>query len=146
MSEAPVDFRLLARLGVPTRSFKAGEIVFREGDRAEELYIVQSGCVRVERSNRVLETLGPNSIFGEMALIDAAPRNGTAIAAADVTLVPIPEKQFLFLVGETPFFALNVMRVLARRLRMSNDAYKGASAPGYRRSATWAQKAHGLDQ
>ena len=56
-----------------------------------------------------------------MALIDAAPRSATAIAATDVTLVPVGEKQFLFLVSQTPYFALNVMRVLARRLRAQNS-------------------------
>jgi CRP/FNR family transcriptional regulator, cyclic AMP receptor protein len=123
MSEAPIDFSLLSRAGVPTRSYKAGEIIFREGESGNELYIVQSGRVRIELGNRVLETLDANSIFGEMALIDAAPRSATAIAATDATVAPIPEKQFLFLVGEVPFFALKVMRVLARRLRTSNKAW-----------------------
>jgi CRP/FNR family cyclic AMP-dependent transcriptional regulator len=56
-----------------------------------------------------------------MALIDATPRSATAIAATDVRLVPVAEKQFLFLVSRTPHFALNVMRVLARRLRAQNS-------------------------
>ena len=55
-----------------------------------------------------------------MALIDNAPRSATAVAATDVTLIPVSEKQFLFLTGQTPFFALKVMRVLARRLRAMN--------------------------
>jgi CRP-like cAMP-binding protein len=57
-----------------------------------------------------------------MALVDSAPRSAAAIAVTDATVVPISEKQFLFLVSQTPFFALNVMRVLARRLRASNKA------------------------
>ncbi len=57
-----------------------------------------------------------------MALIDQAPRSADAIAVTDVTLVPVSEKQFLFLVSQTPFFALKVMRVLARRLRAANKA------------------------
>ncbi len=57
-----------------------------------------------------------------MALIDNSPRSATAIASTDVILIPISEKQFLFLVSETPFFALMVMRVLARRLRAANSA------------------------
>jgi CRP-like cAMP-binding protein len=122
MTEPPIDFRLLAQSGVPTRSFNAGEVVFREGDQAEELYIVQSGLVRIKARNRALETLGPNSIFGELALIDAQPRSATAVAVTDATVAPIPEKQFLFLIRETPFFALNVMRVLAHRLRIANNA------------------------
>jgi CRP/FNR family transcriptional regulator, cyclic AMP receptor protein len=56
-------------------------------------------------------------MFGEMALIDEAPRSATAVAASAVELVPVGSKQFLFLVSETPHFALNVMRSLARRLR-----------------------------
>jgi CRP-like cAMP-binding protein len=64
-----------------------------------------------------------NSIFGEMALIDDAPRSATAIAITDVELVPIAEKQFLFLVSQTPFFALKVMRVLAGRLRATNKTF-----------------------
>jgi CRP-like cAMP-binding protein len=57
-----------------------------------------------------------------MALVDPAPRSATAVALTDVTIVPVAEKQFLFLVSRTPHFALNVMRVLARRLRATNVA------------------------
>ena len=57
-----------------------------------------------------------------MALIDSRTRSATAVAVTDVTLVPVTEKQFLFLVGHTPFFALKVMRVMAGRLRATNKA------------------------
>jgi CRP-like cAMP-binding protein len=49
-----------------------------------------------------------------MVLIDNEPRSATALAATDVELVAVSEKQFLFLIGQTPYFALKVMRVLAR--------------------------------
>ena len=118
----PVDFRLLAGAGVPARDFKAGDVIFRQGDPAQELFIVQSGEVEIRLGNRVLETLPQYSIFGEMALIDNASRSATAIAASDAKLVPVSEKQFLFLISNTPYFALNVMRVMARRLRAANTA------------------------
>jgi CRP-like cAMP-binding protein len=120
MTEAPVDFRLLAGAGVPARDYRAGDVIFREGDPAEELFIIQSGEVEIRLGNRVLEKLPQYSIFGEMALIDAAPRSATAVAASDVKLVPVGEKQLLFLISNTPHFALNVMRVMARRLRATN--------------------------
>jgi CRP-like cAMP-binding protein len=120
MADAPVDFRLLAGAGAPARDYKAGDVIFKEGDAAEELFIIQSGEVEIRLGNRVLETLPQYSIFGEMALIDAAPRSATAVAASDVKLVPVGEKQFLFLVSNTPHFALNMMRVMARRLRATN--------------------------
>lgn len=122
MSTDAVDFKLLLAPGIPVRSFKEGEVIFREGDAATELYVIQSGSVRIQLGNRLLGTLGSNDIFGEMALIDDTPRTATAVAETDVTLVPVSEKQFLFLVSQTPFFALKVMRVLARRLVAANRA------------------------
>jgi CRP/FNR family cyclic AMP-dependent transcriptional regulator len=121
MADTAVDFGILAGAGAPIRSFKAGEIIFRHGDPAEELYIVKSGKVEIRLGNRLLDTLPELSIFGEMALIDHSPRSATVVAATDATIVPVDEKQFLFLVSRTPHFALNVMRVLAQRLRTNNS-------------------------
>ena len=115
---ADIDFQLLAKS--EALSFKAGQIIFREGDRGNELYVVQSGSVQLSVGDRIIETLSENGIFGEIALIDDTPRNATAKAVTDASVVPVGEKQFLFLVRETPFFALNVMRVLARRLIAAN--------------------------
>jgi len=122
MSEPAVDFSLLATLETPVRSFKAGDIIFKAGDPAKELYVIRQGRVEIRLGNRALAVLHDHELFGEMALIDDAPRSATAVAATDVDLVPIGEKQFLFLVSQTPFFALSVMRALARRLRTTNKA------------------------
>ena len=121
MAETSVDFGILAGAGAPLREFKAGEVIFKLGDPASEFFVIQSGKVDIRLGNRLLGTLSAHDIFGEMALIDAAPRSATAIAASDVKLVPVAEKQFLFLVSRTPYFALNIMRVLARRLRATNS-------------------------
>jgi CRP-like cAMP-binding protein len=123
MAASEIDFGLLAGDGIATRSAKAGEIIFKEGDEAHQLFIIKSGEVRIQSGNRMLAELSTNHIFGEMALIDDAPRSATAMAKTDVELVPISEKQFLFLVSQTPFFALKVMRVLARRLRATNKTF-----------------------
>ena len=121
MANAPTDFRIFAGVGVPVREFKAGDVIFKQGDAAEELFIIQSGEVEIRLGNRRLEKLSNYNFFGEMALIDSAPRSATAVAVTDVKLVPVGEKQFLFLVSNTPYFALNVMRILARRLRTTNN-------------------------
>jgi CRP/FNR family cyclic AMP-dependent transcriptional regulator len=123
MADSEIDFGLLAGDGIATRSAKAGEIIFKEGDEAHQLFVVKSGEVRIQSGNRTLAELSANQIFGEMALIDDAPRSANAVAKTDVELVPISEKQFLFLVSQTPFFALKVMRVLARRLRATNKTF-----------------------
>jgi CRP-like cAMP-binding protein len=122
MADEPLDFAVLARGGVPARELKAGDVIFREGDPATELFLIKSGKVEVRLGNRLLDTLKSDEIFGEMALIDGGPRSATAVAATDASVVPVTEYQFLFLVGQAPHFALKVMRVLARRLRTANSA------------------------
>jgi CRP/FNR family transcriptional regulator, cyclic AMP receptor protein len=122
MSDPAVDFGILAGAGAPVRSFKAGETIFKEGDPAEELFVVKRGSVDILLAGRVMETVRENGIFGELALIDQEPRAATVLAATDVDLVPVSERQFLFLVSQTPHFALKVMRVLAGRMRTLNKA------------------------
>jgi len=118
----PDDFSLLLGPDIPSRHFAAGEAIFREGDRATEFFVIRRGEVEIRSGNRLLETLGPNEIFGEMALIDAAPRSADSVAKTDVVVAPISEKQYIFLVKHTPYFALKVLRVLVRRLRVQNKA------------------------
>ena len=117
------SFGVLTGNDVETRFFKAGTIIFRQGDAASEMFVIKSGAVRIQLGNRTLAELNADSIFGEMALIDNEPRSATAIAFTDVELVPVTEKQFLFMVGQTPYFALKVMRVLAQRLRTTSKTF-----------------------
>ena len=60
-------------------------------------------------------------MLGEMALIDHAPRAATATAIGDCRLVPISEKRFMFMIQQTPYFALQIMKVMAERLRRMNE-------------------------
>ncbi len=122
MTNNPDDFSLLLGPDIPSRYFNAGEVIFREGDRADEFYVIRRGEIEIRSGERLLETLGANEIFGEMALIDAAPRSADAIAKTDAVVAPITERQYVFLVKHTPYFALKVLRVLARRLRAQNKA------------------------
>jgi CRP/FNR family transcriptional regulator, cyclic AMP receptor protein len=114
------DFAVLTGNNVETKFIKAGGIIFREGDEAHELFVIKSGKVRIQLGNRTLAEFSANDIFGEMALIDNEPRSAAAIAVTDVELVAVSERQFLFMVGQTPYFALKVMRALAQRLRTTN--------------------------
>ena len=122
MAEGEGGFHHLLRPGIPTRNFAKGKTIFKEGDLGDEFFVVVRGEVEIRSGNRHFETVGPDGIFGEMALIDDSPRSATVVALTDVTVAPIKENQFLFLVKNTPFFALKVMRVLACRLRRQNKA------------------------
>ena len=119
MAIVGIDLNLLANAGFPLAKLSPGEVVFAEGDKGEHMYVVRSGDIEIERNGQVIETLSGGGIFGEMALIDGSPRSATARAKTDAEVAPINEKSFLFLVHETPFFAIAVMRTLAERLRRS---------------------------
>jgi CRP/FNR family cyclic AMP-dependent transcriptional regulator len=98
-------------------SFPAGQRIFREGDPGELMYVVREGEVELHVKGQLVEALGPGGVLGEMALIEHAPRTATATAKTACTLVPIPEKRFTFMVQQTPHFALQIMKVMAERLR-----------------------------
>ncbi|HZZ23329.1 MAG TPA: cyclic nucleotide-binding domain-containing protein [Roseiarcus sp.] len=133
MSDNVGDFSLFLRREFPTRFFAKGSTIFREGEQADEFFVVVRGEVEIRSGNRWIETVGQNGIFGEMAVIDESARSATVVALTDVTLAPIQEQQFLFMVKHAPFFALRVMRVLANRLRRQNkialEAGRGGSTP-----------------
>jgi CRP-like cAMP-binding protein len=98
-------------------TLKPGDVLFRKGDAAQHMYVVLSGEVRVGDGNKIFEQVLAGGMLGEMALIDHAPRAATVTAETECTLAEIDEKRFLFLVQQTPSFALNVMRLLSQRLR-----------------------------
>ena len=127
MADTDVDFDLLIRAGGPLRSFKAGDVIFREGDPAVELFVVKSGTVEIRIRDRLINTLGERSIFGEMALVDGQPRSATASAATDTELVPLGEKGFGLLVAYQPNFALSLLRVLVKHVRATSVITGGAA-------------------
>jgi CRP/FNR family cyclic AMP-dependent transcriptional regulator len=100
-----------------TKAFAPGETIFVEGDDGREMYVVLEGSVRLSVTGRTLEKVGKGGVFGEMALIDAAPRSATATALTACSLVPVAAQRFKALVKESPDFALEIMRVMAARLR-----------------------------
>ncbi len=101
-----------------TMNVPAGETIFREGDVGEEMYGIIEGEVELRTTNRVVATLGADDIFGEMAIVDSSPRMATAVAVTDTALAVIDRHRFLFLVHETPMFALSVMSSMAERFRV----------------------------
>ena len=106
----------------PPQAFRAGAVIFREGNKADMMYVIRSGEVVIERAGHVVATLSRGSMFGEMALIDGSPRSATARAKTDCEVSVIGQETFLFLIHETPFFAMAVMRTLVDRLRRASGA------------------------
>ncbi len=81
------------------------------------MYAVVEGEVQIVLRGKVLETIGEGGIFGELALLDDRPRSASAIAGTDCRVAVIDLKRFTVLTQQTPFFAVEVMGVMAERLR-----------------------------
>lgn len=99
------------------RDVPAGGVIFEEGSSGEEMFGVVEGEVEVRMHSGLVRKLGPDDTFGEMALIDSSNRSATATAVTDVKLAVINKSTFLFLVHETPMFALQIMSSITDRLR-----------------------------
>ena len=98
-----------------------GQVIFREGDTADRMYAVVEGAVEIKVKGQVVEVVEKGGVFGEMALIEDRPRIATAIVKADARIVPIDRKRFMFLVQQNPFFAIQLMTIMAGRLRRMNE-------------------------
>lgn len=103
------------------RSVPASHVLFQQGDPGDFMYVLISGTAEIRVGDVVVEHAERGTIVGEMAVIDKSPRSATVVASTDCSFAVIDERRFQFLVDETPRFAIEVMRVMARRLRQSDQ-------------------------
>jgi CRP-like cAMP-binding protein len=99
------------------RTAVPGEVIYAEGDSGTHMYGIIEGSVELQKSGAVVARLGPDEVFGERVLIDDHPRDLTAVAVEPTVLAEVDRYLFLFLVDESPKFALDIMGALAARLR-----------------------------
>jgi CRP/FNR family cyclic AMP-dependent transcriptional regulator len=114
-------------------SYKAGDVIFKEGSHGVAMYLIESGKVEISKDVQgkklVIETLGPGEILGEMSFVDGEPRSATAIALED-TVLELLDKDFIdsgFNQISSDFRA--VIRTLVKRLRNTTQKLIGATAP-----------------
>lgn len=113
------------------RQLKEGQVIFREGDTGDGLYIVVKGTIRISKRSptgeEALAVLEPHAYFGEMALIDSTPRAADAIANDGAEVFFIPLKDLRSLIEGHHQLALKILyslcEVLAQRLRETNERY-----------------------
>ncbi|MCG8417399.1 MAG: cyclic nucleotide-binding domain-containing protein [Proteobacteria bacterium] len=103
-------------------SLDAGDVLFREGDMGDAMYVVVRGNVTVERDGEILATLGCGECVGEMAALDWLPRSATVAAAEPSTLFRLDRHDLLDLLIDHPILAENLATVMAARVRRSNRA------------------------
>ncbi|HEX4011731.1 MAG TPA: Crp/Fnr family transcriptional regulator [Solirubrobacteraceae bacterium] len=124
-SLADDDLAAVAAVTVP-RSFAAGEIVFREGDRSDTCYIVRLGRVRAVREHTdgriiTLATFGPGDFFGELAMFEDERRSATIEALEDTEAAAILGHDMRRLLREHPEISVKLLGALGQRLRETNE-------------------------
>lgn len=102
------------------KTVAAGDIIFCEYEKGDEFYIVKEGKVRISKiqdnKEKTLDVFEPPSIFGEMAIIEDAPRSATAIAETDTKLVVLKKANFYELLASKPQWALSLIKILSKRI------------------------------
>jgi CRP-like cAMP-binding protein len=116
---ADVPGEELARVALAAEELEReeGEEVVREGEMGDALYLVVEGRLRVVRGGHPVAVLGEREIFGELALLDPAPRSATVQAMGEVRLLRLHRDDFAEILAERPEVMRGVVQVLARRLR-----------------------------
>jgi CRP/FNR family transcriptional regulator, cyclic AMP receptor protein len=122
MTEVKSYLEALMTLDEAPLKLDPGQVIFSAGDAGHEMFIVRTGSVDLRIGDTLLETVGQGGIFGELALVDPAPRSATAVAGPDCTLVLVDAVSFNDLVRQVPGLGLEVMKVMARRLRRTNPS------------------------
>jgi CRP/FNR family cyclic AMP-dependent transcriptional regulator len=103
-----------------------GEVLFREGDEGDRVYVVIAGKIKLGRTSpdgreNLLALLGPSQMFGELSLFDPGPRSATVTAVTDTTLFGLGHTDLLPWLTGRPEVARGLLLHVAQRLRRSND-------------------------
>jgi CRP-like cAMP-binding protein len=113
------DLQLVARRAEDVR-VPAGKVLVNEGETGHEFFVIIEGDARVTRHGKRVASLGPGSAFGELALLDKAPRNATVIAETPMELVVLGQREFAGIIDEVPGFARKLLAGMAARLRAAD--------------------------
>lgn len=108
------------------RRFSSGQIIFHHGDPGGLLYIIRKGKIKITYSTldgqeALLAILGANDFFGELALLDEAPRSATAEALETTEALTLHREDFIRFIRNNPDFSLHVLQTLTKRIRNLNN-------------------------
>jgi signal transduction histidine kinase len=110
------------------KSFASGEVIFKEGDPGDGLYVVRSGKVQISAiigsgERHAFSVVAPGDVFGEMAVLDNLPRSAHASAQGETSLIFVPRNEFVELLKASPALSLTMVQEISRRLREFNQQY-----------------------
>jgi CRP-like cAMP-binding protein len=113
---AKKDLKLIARRAEHV-TVREGKEVVKEGQPGHEFFVIAGGKATVKRKGKKVAALGPGAYFGELALLDRAPRNASVVAGTDLELFVLGQREFSGLLDEVPGLAHKLLSGMARRLR-----------------------------
>lgn len=114
------DLASIASVAEP-KVFPAGHTIARQGEADARFYLIFDGQVRVDVGGRFEERLGPGAYFGEISVIDGAPRSASVVAETDVRTLSLAHGDLLQLFEQCPSIATSMLHELCRRLRLSRE-------------------------
>ena len=131
LGSLPADLRAELRERARLAEYRRGDVIFRQGDAADHLYVVAGGRVAVaarasDGREAVMAVLGPGALFGELPLFDARPRSADVRALTDVHLVVVAFDDVRAALRRQPEVLWVVVQILARRLRNTDEALADA--------------------
>lgn len=120
------DFLIRLATVMDELTFAPQHTIFRQGEKGQSLYILVSGRVKVHIGDRTLTELAEGSCFGEMAVFDAEPRSASITTLEQCDCLLLTQQQLYEAVDEMPGIAVNLIRLLSRRIRNLNQALNQA--------------------
>jgi CRP-like cAMP-binding protein len=107
--------------------FPRGHVIFAEGEQGDRLYIIASGKVKIGRKSpdgreNLLAVFGPSDMFGELSIFDPGPRTSSATTITEVRAYTMDRAALREWIGKRPDIAEQLLRVIARRLRRTNNS------------------------
>lgn len=102
-----------------------GEVIFKEGEKGEVMYVIQAGEVRITKKlvsdHTTIATLQSGEIFGEMALFDKLPRSATAMASGEARVLSIDKKKLFSTISHDPTLAFKIIETMSQRIRRLDE-------------------------
>jgi CRP/FNR family cyclic AMP-dependent transcriptional regulator len=114
------------------RRLAEGEVLFKKGDKADALYGIRRGAIRVETGSEdgvrlILNVFGAGDVFGEIASLDGGPRTADAIASEDCELLLLRRNDLLSLLEREPQVAVRLIELLCQRIRSTSERMEEVS-------------------
>ena len=115
------------------RVYHDADVIFREGDDGDAMYVIQFGQVNITKKTTAGEApiavLGPGEVFGEMALFDKKPRSATASARGECRVLRVDRRKFFASMSRDPTLAFKILQSLSQRIRRLNEELAGQKHP-----------------